>query len=186
MNARAELLDVLDADGNITGQLDKAAIHDQGLWHKDVHVWITNGTDMLQQQRAWDKLIMPGAWDIAVGGHVAAGESYQHAAVRETAEELGILLRPELYIPAGRLAVDMAMEPNGWRHRTIGEHFVLLAPGLQVSKLELQQSEVIGARWYDIDQLESDLARPETAALHAPQLAGMWALGIAAMRAAAP
>ena len=81
-----ELLDVVDEHGEPTGQtLDKQIVHDQGIRHRDVHVWVTNGNELLQQQRTWDKTIMPGAWDISVGGHVSAGESYLDAAVRETA-----------------------------------------------------------------------------------------------------
>lgn len=50
-----ELLDIVDAYGEPTGQvLDKKTIHDQGLRHRDVHVWVTNGNDFLQQQRTWD------------------------------------------------------------------------------------------------------------------------------------
>ncbi|HYH75026.1 MAG TPA: NUDIX domain-containing protein [Candidatus Saccharimonadales bacterium] len=181
--SKHELLDIVSLDGQPTGQLiDKAVIHDQGLWHRDVHVWVTNGRDILQQQRAWDKTIMPGEWDVSVGGHVGAGESYLDAAQRETAEELGLDRPAERFIRAGILAVDMAMGPTGWRHRTVGDNFVLVERGLRLEDVAIQESEVIGARWYPIDQLEADLARPETARQHASQPAELWALGIAAMR----
>lgn len=183
-----ELLDLVDASGRLTGeQRDKAEIHQEGLWHRDVHVWITDGARLLQQQRAWDKKIMPGAWDISVGGHVAAGEAFLAAAVRETEEEWGLRLPPERFVPAGTLAVEMLMEPGpgAWMHRTFGDNFVVLAPGLDIARLQPQVEEVIDARWYPIDQLEADLSRPETVALHAPQPFELWALGIAAMRDAA-
>src|ERR1700733_2743275 len=73
-----ELLDVVDETGRPTGQvLPKKDIHAQGLRHRDVHVWITNGRDLLQQQRKADKAIMPGQWDITVGEHVDHGETYR-------------------------------------------------------------------------------------------------------------
>jgi isopentenyldiphosphate isomerase len=181
--SKHELLDVLRPNGELTGQLaDKAIIHDQGLWHRDVHVWVTNGFDLLQQQRSWSKSIMPGEWDVSVGGHVGAGESYLDAARRETAEELNLERASELFIPAGVLAVDMAMGPTGWRHRTVGDNFVLVERDLRLGDVVKQEGEVIGARWYNIDQLEADLARPETAKRHASQPPELWALGIAAMR----
>jgi NADH pyrophosphatase NudC (nudix superfamily) len=36
------------------------------------------------------KKLLPGRWDSAVGGHVAAGESIEEALKRESHEELGI------------------------------------------------------------------------------------------------
>ena len=183
-----ELLDIVDAYGNPTGeQRDKADIHRLGLPHRDVHVWITDGQNVLQQQRAWDKKIMPGAWDIAVGGHVGAGESYLDAAMRETEEELGLRLPADRFRPAGMLAVEMVMEPgpDQWTHRTVGDNFVVVERNLRLADLVLQTSEVIDARLYPIDQLEADLNDPETAQRHAPQPEALWRLGIAAMREAA-
>jgi isopentenyl-diphosphate delta-isomerase len=184
----AELLDIVDLDGNPTGeQRDKAEVHRLGLWHRDVHVWITDGERTLQQQRAWHKKIMPGAWDVAVGGHVGAGESYLQAAMRETEEELGLRLPGERFRPAGRLAVEVVMElgPHEWIHRTVGDHFVVVERNLRLADLRLQESEVIGARMYSIDQLAADLTDPDRAGLHAPQPSALWQLGIAAMRHAA-
>ncbi|HSX33755.1 MAG TPA: NUDIX domain-containing protein [Candidatus Saccharimonadales bacterium] len=181
--ASGELLDIVDEQGEPTGQTaEKHIVHALGLRHRDVHVWITNGREVLQQQRTWDKTIMPGAWDISVGGHVAAGESYLEAAVRETGEELGLWLPPERFIQIGRLATQL--EFPGWQaaHNIVGDNFVVVEPTLSLDSLRLQAEEVLGARWYGIDQLEADLARPDTAARHAPQPAALYALGIAGLR----
>lgn len=178
-----ELLDVVDEHGYPMGRIeDKKTIHEQGLRHRDVHVWVTNGRDMLQQQRTWDKSIMPGDWDISVGGHVGAGESYLDAAVRETGEELGLVLPSERFIRIGIVATQL--EFPGWKaaHNIVGDNFVVVEPDLQIEDLQLQEEEVLGARWYPIDQLEADLANPETAGLHAPQPDVLYALGIAGMR----
>jgi isopentenyl-diphosphate delta-isomerase len=181
----SERLDIVDQNGDPTGeQLDKAVIHRDGLWHRDVHVWLTDGTNILEQQRTWDKKIMPGTWDVSVSGHVDAGESYLDAAIRETEEELGLSFPAERFIPVGKLAVEMDMEGGKWTHRVIGDHFVVVEYDLAVDGLTLQASEVLGARLYPIDQLEADLANTETAQRHAPQPPELWALGIAAMREA--
>ena len=42
------------------------------------------------QRRSPDKDVQPDKWDTSVGGHVDAGEAYEHAARREMREELGI------------------------------------------------------------------------------------------------
>ncbi len=181
--ASSELLDVVNEWGEPTGQtLDKRTIHTQGVRHRDVHVWITNGHDLLQQQRNSDKSIMPGKWDISVGGHVSAGESYLDAAVRETHEELGLRRPPQHFRRIGLVATRL-MFP-GWEHphNIVGDNFVAYEPGLSLADLRLQESEVQGARWYPIEQLERDLMSDESARLHAPQPAALYALGIAGMR----
>jgi isopentenyldiphosphate isomerase len=178
-----ELLDVVNEYGEPTGQvLDKKTIHAQGIRHRDVHVWVTNGEDVLQQQRNDDKTIMPGAWDISVGGHVGMGESYRDAAVRETHEELGLALPPERLKRIGLVATQL--EFPGWKrpHNIVGDNFVVYEPGLSLDDLQLQESEVQGARWYPIDRLERDLLSGDVGRLHAPQPAVLYALGIAGMR----
>ena len=48
VDTSGELLDVVDELGQPTGQiLDKKTIHAEGVRHRDVHVWITNGVDIL-------------------------------------------------------------------------------------------------------------------------------------------
>ena len=181
-----ELLDVVDEYGQPTGEVvDKKTAHELGLRHRDVHVWITNGRGFLQQQRTWDKSIMPGAWDISVGAHVGAGESYVDAAVREVDEELGLRLPKERLIHIGRVATQVSFP--GWReaHNIVGDNFVVVERDLSLGDLRLQAEEVLDARWYSIDQLEDDLCKPETASRHAPQPSVLYALGIAGMRAAA-
>jgi len=178
-----ELLDIVNEWGEPTGRIvDKRTIHVQGLRHRDVHVWITNGRDMLQQQRNSDKSIMPDTWDISVGGHVSAGESYLDAAIRETHEELGLTRTPKQFRRIGLVATRL-MFP-GWEHphNIVGDNFVAYEQGLSLDDLQLQESEVQGARWYPIEQLERDLMSDDSAQLHAPQPAALYALGIAGMR----
>jgi 8-oxo-dGTP pyrophosphatase MutT (NUDIX family) len=45
------------------------------------------------------KDVFPSHWDVCVGGVVAAGESFDDAARREIAEELGLRLDPEPLFP---------------------------------------------------------------------------------------
>lgn len=180
-----ELLDVVDEYGEPTGLiLDKETIHDQGLLHRDVHVWVTNGQDILEQQRRWDKAIMPGEWDISAAGHVRLGESFLDAAQRETFEELGLDLPLWRFKRAGLFASRLALE--GWQrpHHVIGDNFVVVEPDLRLEDLRLQEEEVADVRWYPIDQLEVDVLHSDTARRHAPQPRELWALGIAAMRGA--
>jgi len=180
-----EMLDVVDVFGVPTGEIaDKNTIHAKGVRHRDVHIWATNGQDMLQQQRAWDKDIMPGEWDISAAGHVNAGESYLNAAQREAKEELDLDLPPAEFIWAGLYASSLLLP--GWErpHNVVGANYVVVVPELDLDGLTLQEEEVVDVRWYPIDQLEQDLIRSETALKHASQPLDLYALGIDAMRRA--
>jgi isopentenyl-diphosphate delta-isomerase len=152
--------------------------------HRDVHVWVTNGREFLQQERAYDKTIMPGQWDISVGGHVGTSESYRDAAMRETSEELGLDFPPQRFIRIGRVATQELFP--GWKHvhNIVGDNFVVVERDLTLADVRIQEEEVESARMYPIDQLEIDLEAPDTARRHALQPRILYALGIAGMRGA--
>ena len=87
-----EYLDIVDAKDRVVGRALREQCHGNPcLIHRAVHIFIFNGHgDLFLQKRGADKDIAPDRWDTSVGGHVAAGESWLHAAHRELQEELGI------------------------------------------------------------------------------------------------
>lgn len=87
-----EMIDVLDENGIKTGQIaSRDEVHKKGLWHRCIVVAILNDkNEILLQQRSQEKLTHPGKWDLAAAGHMDAGEDALSAAMRETAEEIGI------------------------------------------------------------------------------------------------
>ena len=88
-----ELLEVLNKNGEPTGEiLDKNIIHREGKYHKEVALIILNDKgEILLQKRVSTKEIEPNKWAWH-GGHVIAGETSIDAIIRETKEELGIIL----------------------------------------------------------------------------------------------
>lgn len=91
-NDPGEVFDVYDEDGNHVGTARRSEVHgDPSLVHRSVHVLVFRpGGGLLLQKRSANKDTAPGKWDTSVGGHLGRGESYLAAAIRETAEELGI------------------------------------------------------------------------------------------------
>lgn len=86
-----ELLDILNDNDEVTGQEMRSAVHQQGLWHRGVHVFLFNEQgEMLVQQRSADRANSPSLWDCSVSEHVKAGESYREAAIRGQREEMGV------------------------------------------------------------------------------------------------
>jgi 16S rRNA (adenine1518-N6/adenine1519-N6)-dimethyltransferase len=86
-----EKLVLVDDSDRPIGAADRQAIHDQGLRHRAVHLFILNrDRDLFLQKRSWRKDQHPLRWDSSAAGHVDAGESYDDCAHRELCEELGI------------------------------------------------------------------------------------------------
>ena len=86
-----EWLDVLDENGNYTGKSEeRQVVHNDGLWHIHVGVWIMNKKgELLFQKRSMEKKVNPGKWS-RTGGHVDSGETPLEAIQRETYEEIGV------------------------------------------------------------------------------------------------
>ena len=86
-----ELLDIVNDSDEVTGQAMRSVVHQQGLWHRGVHVFLFNEQgEMLIQKRSADRANSPSLWDCSVSEHVKAGESYLEAAMRGLKEEMGV------------------------------------------------------------------------------------------------
>ena len=87
-----ELIDVLDKEGNKTGEvLPKSEVKKNGLYHGAIAVCIVNdNNEILMQKRSPNKRVYPNLWSIFVKGHIESGESSIEACQREVKEELGI------------------------------------------------------------------------------------------------
>jgi len=84
-------LNIVDEDDNIIGEDSRENIHQKGLLHREVHVWIYNKKDeVLFQKRSMNKDTYPGLLDASVGGHVELNDDYKEAGIRELKEETGI------------------------------------------------------------------------------------------------
>lgn len=86
-----ELLDIVDDNDHVIGQESRAIVHQRGLQHRGVHVFLfTDGGKMLIQKRSADRTASPSLLDCSISEHVKAGESYHDGAVRGMREELGV------------------------------------------------------------------------------------------------
>ena len=91
-----ERFDLYDKDMNRLPETNTRGEHSgEGKFHLVVHVWIRNdqGEFLIQQRNKEDDLI-PYQWGIT-GGAVLAGETSMEGAIRETKEEIGIVLTPD-------------------------------------------------------------------------------------------
>lgn len=91
-----ELLDVLDENGNKTGEVEeRSEVYRKGLWHRSSHIWIINdNNELLVQRRNPYKATFPNLWAISVAGHVDSGETSLDTAIRELKEEVNLDVDP--------------------------------------------------------------------------------------------
>ena len=86
-----ESLALVDENDQMYGTMDKLAVHQKGLLHRALSVFIfnTNG-ELLLQQRAWGKYHSEGLWSNTCCSHPRPGENIMDAANRRLQEEMGL------------------------------------------------------------------------------------------------
>jgi len=98
-----EVFDIVDHEDRVVGQSSRADVHENGLYHRAVHILVQDLEGLAYlQRRSWNKDSAPGCWVSSCSGHVDAGEDYRRAAIRELREELGIEVPSEKLIEVGR------------------------------------------------------------------------------------
>ena len=149
-----EIIDVLDEiTGERTGEvISKNEAHKTGKWHGSIHILIINKdkNKTLLQKRCAEKKLYPNTWDIAVGGHISAGEDDITSAKRELEEELG-LNADELTIEKVDRIKEM-LNNNGVISNEFVSIFVTYAD-IDISDIKLQVEEVSEAKWCTKEEL---------------------------------
>ncbi len=109
------------------------------------------------------KDLCPGLWDSSCSGHLAAGEDYDAAAVRELKEELGI----EVVAVPNRWFRIEACEDTGWEFCWV---YRLRSNGPFV----LHPDEIDGGDWLQPDEVNKRIAaHPE---IYCPAFQLVWKL----------
>lgn len=149
-----EIIDVLDEKtGEKTGEtIFKKEAHKTGVWHGAIHIIIVDKehNKTLLQKRCAQKQLYPNTWDIAVGGHISAGESDLTSAKRELEEELG--LNSSDYEIKFVEKVQEKLNNNGVISNEYVSIFVVYAD-IDVNNIVLQEEEVGEIKWCSKDEL---------------------------------
>lgn len=86
-----EILEIVDGEDRVIGTATRREIHEKGLCHRAVHIFVFNSAgEIFIQRRSAYKDKHPLKLDSSAAGHVDPGESYETTASRELEEELGI------------------------------------------------------------------------------------------------
>lgn len=91
-----EKIDVYDQSGNVTGKIvDKETPMGEGEFRLAVGIWLQDSRGRIfLTKRSMEKSYAPGKWENPAG-HVQAGETPEHAVIRELREETGISVTKE-------------------------------------------------------------------------------------------
>jgi isopentenyldiphosphate isomerase len=142
-----ELVDIVDDDDNVIDTVTRTEMRARNLQHRSVGIAVmsTDGR-LLIHRRSEAKDIWPGWWDIVAGGVVAAGETYEEAARRELAEELGVVDAEFEFLGQGRY-VDNQLAALGRGYRVVHD-----------GPFTFNDGEVAEARWVTFAELDTMLA----------------------------
>jgi 8-oxo-dGTP pyrophosphatase MutT (NUDIX family)/predicted alpha/beta hydrolase family esterase len=90
-NPADEIVQIVDEKNQVAGSCPRGVMRAERLIHRACYILVFNRKgELFVQKRSIIKDVYPGHWDVAAGGVVLAGESYEQAAGRELLEELGI------------------------------------------------------------------------------------------------
>jgi len=91
MSSSLERVQIVDENNQEIGECPRHEMRSRKLTHRASYILVFNARkELFVQKRTQTKDIYPGYFDIAAGGVVLAGESYENSASRELFEELGV------------------------------------------------------------------------------------------------
>jgi isopentenyldiphosphate isomerase len=136
-----EWVDVIDDDGRTIGVVRRREVREKRLPHRCVYLLVFDRDGRLFiHQRTMTKDVYPGYWDVAVGGVLAAGESFDDGVCREAQEELGVAVQVEPLFPF-RYADE----------RTVVQGYVYRA--VHDGPFQLQPEEVVRGEFVTLTEL---------------------------------
>ncbi len=140
-------------NGTLT-PVEKLEVHQKGLRHKAVSVFVLNRGRVLIQQRALGKYHTPGLWANTCCTHPDWEEVTAACAVRRLREELGITGLTVAQRDTVEYRADVG---NGLTEHELVDIFVATAP--DTLRIEPNPDEVMAVKWVDFHDLSAQVAR---------------------------
>jgi isopentenyl-diphosphate delta-isomerase len=159
-------------DGILT-PVEKLEVHQRGLRHKAVSVFVLSGEKILLQRRAMAKYHTPGLWTNTCCTHPRWEEDPAQCAQRRLREELGVTgLNLQ---PAGGIEYRADVGNGLTEHEVVD---VFTAEATADLAMDLNPDEVMQTKWYARGDLIDDIRRDPSA--YTPWLRIYLEAGIAA------
>ncbi|MEE1243344.1 NUDIX domain-containing protein [Frisingicoccus sp.] len=107
MATKNDLVKVYDDMFNLIGTEKWSVVHEKGLLHQVVHLWMygdePDGRWLYFIQRSKNLDLFPGLYDLPISGHIDPEETFSETIVSLTKEHLGLILKPELLQHVGNI-----------------------------------------------------------------------------------
>jgi isopentenyl-diphosphate delta-isomerase type 1 len=133
-----EIFDVVNERDEVVGQNTRREVHERGLLHRAIHVFVFNShSEVFLQKRSMTKDREPGKWDSSSSGHVDSGENYDVCAMRELREELGLIVSKT---PERLFKLDACAETD--------QEFVWVYRGEAEGPFQLHPDEIECGGWF--------------------------------------
>lgn len=136
MSAAEESVIIVNERDEVIGSTPRSRMRRERLIHRTTYVFVfSSHGGLLVQERTRTKDLYPGWFDLAAGGVLVAGETYEESAYREAEEELGLR--------GVTLTERFKMYFEDERSRSFGHAYSCVCDGPFV----LQREEVASARF---------------------------------------
>lgn len=149
--ARRESVIIVDDRNRVVGAAPRQEMRRRRLPHRATFILVFDSKgQLLVQKRTLTKDLYPGYFDLAAGGVVVEGESYEDSAEREAEEELGIRgtpIEPQF---------DFYFEDAG--NRCFGRVYSCVCEG----PFRLQPEEVVSVEFRPLDEVLGGAVAPVT------------------------
>jgi isopentenyl-diphosphate delta-isomerase len=151
----SEILDVVNDNDEVIGQAERDEVHRIGLVCRLVYVcFYTTDKEVVLQKRGDAKKNDAGKLTTTVSGHVASGQNYIEAAVRETLEESGIEVEVDDLVSLGVVRADYIQ--GSYLSNAMRGLFVYKFNG-NVTDLQVEDGDGAGFVVLPIEELERQL-----------------------------
>jgi len=152
-----EMIDIFDADMNKIGEMEKFEAHEKHQWHKNAHIWVTDGKNVLVQLRAANKVVFPSKWDISAAGHFGINDTPLECAKREWSEELGL---PWEF---GDVEPNFMKAWGIWDGQPVYEfiYFFFVKGSPDLTKTTMQVEEVTAVKWMPFEEFKAKIKTDE-------------------------
>jgi len=167
----SEILDIVNDNDEVIGQAERDRVHSEGLVCRLVYIcFYTANREVILQKRSDIKKNDPGKLTTTVSGHVASGQPYIEAAVRETVEETGIEVSSEDLKNLGVVRADYVQ--GDYLSNAMRGLFAYEFDGT-TADLKVEDEDGAGFETFNIDELEKELtANPDRFAVVLPDVVG--------------
>lgn len=146
----AEFWDILDEKGNATGRLhERGKPLGKGEYNLAIYIFIENENgEFLISKRSSNKELLPYMWE-TTGGNAVAGDDSLTSALKETEEELGVILDPKNGTLIKRYRLDF--DDGSGRFSDVW----LFRQNVDISTIILAPDETCDAMWASRNKINS-------------------------------